>query len=121
MIHYAFVYARKAKEGDTGPFLLQLRVTINRKSKYFTTGFKIERSQWHATRRIINHPRKVLMNSVLRDLESKIDDYSLHCQHTGQLNNVNTWFLSKNSQSDIWRYIKYDISLLQEITLIHKP
>jgi integrase len=72
---FKYVFNRKnvrLKKGDLA--LVQLRVTINRQQKYFTTGIYVEKHQWSGVENawITNLPVAADYNALLFDIITKI-------------------------------------------------
>lgn len=82
MVHRKFVFARKGFRADDTA-LVQLRVTIGRKSKFFGTDIHLKAWQWDDVKLVTGHPRRLVMNQVLKAMADKVDEYALHCQHKG--------------------------------------
>jgi site-specific recombinase XerD len=77
-LHYKFVHARKGFKDD-GTALVQLRVTLNRKSKFFSTGINVKEHQFQEPGNIVAHPKKVMYNNLLRELTNKLENYEYSC------------------------------------------
>lgn len=78
-IHYKFVHARKGFKSD-GTALVQLRVTIRRKTRYFSTGISVKKNQWHPENHFVKINKKVEYNNHLRNMIGKIEDYQYQCR-----------------------------------------
>ena len=81
MLSTTIVFDRKGKAGKNGEGLLEVRLTHNRKSYYFSTGIKVYRTQWlHDA--IVNHPASdelnerlgIIMKSVIAESNKYIRD-----------------------------------------------
>ena len=74
-MNYRFVFARKGYNKE-GKALVQLRVTIARQSKFFSTGIYLEKNQWDEDARAVKaHPKRFVLNANLRAIADRLDDY----------------------------------------------
>jgi hypothetical protein len=71
-LHYKFVHARKGYKDD-GTALVQLRVTLRRKTRYFSTGINVKEGQWEQSKYVVKHPQKVIFNNQLREITGKLE------------------------------------------------
>lgn len=60
----SIIFDRKGKAGKTGDGMLEVRLTHERKSCYFSTGIKVKRNQWEYDR-IVRHPASEELNERL--------------------------------------------------------
>lgn len=60
----SIIFDRKGKAGKNGEGMLEVRLTHERKSCYFSTGIKVKRNQWEYDR-IIKHPASEELNDRL--------------------------------------------------------
>ena len=67
------IYDRKKKATKTIPGLIELRLTLNRKSSYITTGIKVLPSQYYAGA-VVSHPNSEELNRRLRLLSVRIEE-----------------------------------------------
>ncbi|RKD96742.1 site-specific integrase [Marinifilum flexuosum] len=82
---YKFVYNRKGKLNSENKALVQLRVYMNRKQKFFTTGEYLRESQWDdEKKKIVNHPNAIKKNKKLRDMISSLEDYEIRIMDEGK-------------------------------------
>ena len=54
--------------------LLQIEIYHERKRKYFSTGVKLYRGQWHDVRWVVNHPNSHNLNAQLKMLVARVND-----------------------------------------------
>ena len=54
--------------------LLQIEIYHERKRKYFSTGVKLYRGQWHDIRWVVNHPNSHNLNAQLNVLVTRLND-----------------------------------------------
>ena len=76
---YAFEYDRSkvTQKDKSKPGLIQIRVTLNRKRKWFSTGIYVLSNQWHPAKLIIKHPNANKLNQRLKMLLKKLEDQEL--------------------------------------------
>ena len=72
---YKFVFNRKnipLKGGETA--VVQLRVTLNRRARYISTGIYIEKKQWAGRNGewIVAHPQAPEYNAYLTEMVSRV-------------------------------------------------
>lgn len=60
----SIIFDRKGKAGKNGEGTLEVRLTHDRKSYYFSTGIKVKRNQWEYDR-IVRHPASDELNERL--------------------------------------------------------
>lgn len=60
----SIIFDRKGKAGKNGEGMLELRLTHERKSCYFSTGIKVKRNQWEYDR-IVRHTASDELNERL--------------------------------------------------------
>jgi len=70
---YKFVFNRKnipLKKGETA--VVQMRITLNRRARYISTGIYLEKKQWNGRSGewIIAHPQAPEYNAYLKRYES---------------------------------------------------
>ncbi len=117
-LHYKFIHARKGYKED-GTALVQLRVTINRKTRYFSTGISVTKDQWHQQYHFTKVGKKVEYNNQLRDMVAKLDEYEYHCRQNNlslSLDAVTKILKNQNygSFTAFCRSIVYDARLRSE-------
>lgn len=54
--------------------LLQIEIYHERRRKYFSTGVKLYRGQWHDVKWVINHPNSYNLNAQLKMLVARVND-----------------------------------------------
>jgi len=77
-LNYKFVHARKGFRED-GTALVQLRVTLKRKTKYFSTGLYLKKNQWNTAGHVVKHPQVEIYNQILSDISTRINNYTFAC------------------------------------------
>lgn len=74
----SIIFDRKGKAGKNGEGMLEVRLTHERKSCYFSTGIKVKRNQWEYDR-IIKHPASEELNERLsifvRHIMAEVNKY----------------------------------------------
>ena len=88
LAHYKFVFNLKNDRLIKGKkALVQLRVTINRKPKYYTTGIYLEKPQWSGTDNawVVNTPLAADYNALLLEIITKVRKAELNAAQNGQL------------------------------------
>lgn len=63
-----FVFDRKKRASDSKTGIIEVRVTMDRRQKYISTGVSVLPSQWDKEKHIVNHPEASFLNL-------KIDSY----------------------------------------------
>ena len=84
---YKFVFNLKNERlGKGKKALVQLRVTINRKSKYYTTGIHLEKLQWNGADNawVVNTPLAADYNALLLEIITKVRKAELNAAQSGQ-------------------------------------
>jgi len=82
---YKLVHNRMNKLNKEGKALLQLRVYLWKKQRFFSTGIYITPKQWDASnRKIVKHPTMVMLNKQLRDMVSDLEDYEIRVGDEGK-------------------------------------
>lgn len=69
------IYDRKKQSSDKKEGYIEIRVTFDRKQKYYSTGVKVLPSQINGEKHVINHPDTILLNSKIDSLYSSIKAY----------------------------------------------
>jgi len=73
---YKFIFARKGKREGVG--LIELRIYVNKKNHYISTGIRVHESQWDAKRSAVkNHDLEADYNIRLHDLRNRIEKREL--------------------------------------------
>lgn len=83
---YKLIYNRTNKLNSKGQALIQIRVTLNRKPRYFKTGIYVKPGEWSAKDggMVIKHPNAIKYNIIIRDLRTRIEDEELDCIAQGR-------------------------------------
>ena len=82
---YKLIFNRKNKLTSEGTALIQLRVTLDGVSRYFSTGVYVTEKQWDAKDRcIVKHPNAIKLNSIINNLKNKLQDMELTAITTGR-------------------------------------
>lgn len=69
-LKFNIVYDRKHVATDKNEGVLEIRFTLDRKQKYFSTGIKVTRKQWKGER-IVGHPDAGVLNQRLSIMKQK--------------------------------------------------
>ena len=82
---YKLVFNRKGRLKEDGTALIQLRVYIQKKQKYYSTGIYVKPHQWDPVdRKIKVHPKRIKFNKQLRDMVSDLEDYEIKILEDGK-------------------------------------
>lgn len=75
---------------------LRLNITQNRRTVYINLDIKIQPSQWDDTfKRVINHPKKELINLIIQKAKLDLDGMILDLQHSGRLRKMSAQDIKK--------------------------
>lgn len=90
-ISYNFVFNRKKSLNKKGMALVQVEAYLNRRKIYFSTKVYLKPDQWDSKRKIVrNHPNAVVLNRMLYDRISAIEQTELELWQQGKSVSLNT-------------------------------
>lgn len=69
------IFDRKKLSSPMHPGTVEVRVTYNRKNKYFNTGVKVLPKFWNNANQVTGHPDRLLMNAKIDAIHGSIKDY----------------------------------------------
>ena len=98
MITIKLVYDRKKKATKTEPGTIEVRVTIDRKMYYYSTGVRVLPQEWRNSL-VINRPDSMELNERLRIILRRVQTFLNNC-----MDNC-TIFDSKALRNEIWPVI----------------
>ncbi len=83
---YQLVFNRKNKLNSQGKAPVEIRVTLNRKTVYFSTKIQIKANEWNDKRLRVNskHPNNIKINNYLYDKISEIEEFELYERDKGK-------------------------------------
>jgi site-specific recombinase XerD len=82
---YRPVFNRKNKLRKDGTALVQVRVALARKRRYFSTGIYVASDQWDPDRWVIDHPDLDRLNQQIRNQIRELEDYQYKARSRGDI------------------------------------
>lgn len=98
MITIKLVYDRKKKATKTEPGTIEVRVTIDRKMYYYSTGVRVLPQEWRNSL-VINRPDSMELNERLRIILRRVQAFLNNCMDNCAI------FDSKALRNEIWPVI----------------
>lgn len=81
-----FIFNRKGKLNSEGRALIQLRVTINRATRFMSTGVYVKPDEWsEKTNRIIKHPQAVKLNAIINKVKADLEMKEIEAVSRGEV------------------------------------
>lgn len=71
----AVVFDRKKQSSLTKQGMVEIRVTFDRKTRYFPTGVKVLPEHWDKVKQVVGHRDCILMNAKIDSIHGSIKDY----------------------------------------------
>lgn len=83
---YKLIHNRTDKLNGEGRALIQLRVTLNRKARYFSTGIYVKPGEWSEKDGgiVVKHPNAIKYNIIIRELRARIETEEIDCIAQGR-------------------------------------
>lgn len=81
-----FIFNRKGKLNSEGRALIQLRVTINRVTRFVSTGVYVKPDEWsEKTNRIIKHPQATKLNAIINKVKADLEMMEIEAVSRGEV------------------------------------
>jgi len=86
---YTF-YARPERKNDRNEMPIYLRIIYNRKTRYVSTGIRVEEKHWNDSREEVrkSHPSEKVYNEELQKLRLKAESIGFELERAGRLSAV---------------------------------
>ncbi len=120
---YQLIFNRKDKLNSQGQAPVEIRVTLNRKTAYFSTKIHIKPTEWNDKRLRVNskHPNNIKINNYLYDKISEIEEYELNERDKGKkitIDDIRRFIRSNNGNKD--SFPEWCLRILEENQTIDK-
>jgi site-specific recombinase XerD len=124
---YKIIFNRRNRLNKAGQADIEIRVTLNRQSRFFSTGVKVAPDDWNkrGSRVKDKHPHSIQLNQVITDLLYKMERYELKFINQGKPFHLSKFDEMDNSQetelfTDFWeRLATTDHNLSQQTRRNH--
>ncbi|MCF6185446.1 MAG: site-specific integrase [Bacteroidales bacterium] len=119
---YQLVFNRKNKLNSEGKAPIEIRVTLNRKTAYFSTKIQIKPNEWNNNRLRVNskHPNNIKINNYLYNKIAEIEEFELSEKEKGKtviISDIKNFI--KNKRNSI-SFPEWCLKMLEEDSIVNK-